>query len=197
MEIALIRHFKTEGNRRRQYIGVTDEPLDLSAVPEKMEGYPAAEIVVASPMKRCIQTAGRIYPGIPVVKCEALRECDFGEFEGKNYEELKDNPLYQRWMDSGGTIAFPGGESQEDFRERCVKGFEEMLREMTKQGRKRAAFVVHGGTIMAVISAFDREKKGFYHWQIGNGEGFRAVIDESAWLRGEGYFEEGENLWRI
>jgi len=197
MELVLIRHFKTAGNRKRRYIGTTDEPLDLSAVPESLDQYPQAEIVITSPMKRCIQSAELIYPNRPVIRCEDLRECDFGEFEGKNYEDLKDNPAYQKWIDSGGTLAFPGGESQASFGERCVRGFERMLREMIKQGQKRVAFVVHGGTIMAAISAFDKEKQGFYHWQIGNGEGFRAVIDEAKWLRGEGIFEEGINLWRL
>lgn len=35
-----------------------------------------------------------------------FRECDFGIFEGKNYEELKENRDYQRWLDSGGVLPF-------------------------------------------------------------------------------------------
>ncbi|XCP84410.1 histidine phosphatase family protein [Roseburia hominis] len=197
MELILIRHFKTEGNLKGRYIGVTDEPLDLSVLPEKTKRYPEAEAVVVSPMKRCIQTAERIYPGLPYVVCDELRECDFGEFEGKNCEELSGNPMYQKWIDSGGTLPFPGGEGQASFRERCVRGFERMLCEMARQEIGRVAFVVHGGTIMAVLSAFDKDGQGFYHWQVGNGEGFYLAVSEEKWLRGEGYFEEGKNLWRI
>ena len=28
--------------------------------------------------------------------CDKLKECDFGDFENKSYEDLKDNPDYQR-----------------------------------------------------------------------------------------------------
>lgn len=38
-----------------------------------------------------------------------------GVLKEKNYEELKDDPGYQRWLDSNGTIPFPEGEGQETF----------------------------------------------------------------------------------
>lgn len=87
-------------------------------------------------------------------------------FEGKNYQELTGNPKYQSWIDSGGTKAFPGGEDPMEFRKRCVCGFEQMMEKMIKGKRKKIAFVVHGGTIMSVMEAFDPEKKEFYHWQV-------------------------------
>ena len=36
-----------------------------------------------------------------------LKECDFGLFENKSYEELSDCPEYQAWIDSNGTLPFP------------------------------------------------------------------------------------------
>ena len=53
-----------------------------------------------------------------------------------------------------------------EFRKRCVCGFEQMMEKMIKGKRKKIAFVVHGGTIMSVMEAFDPEKKEFYHWQV-------------------------------
>jgi broad specificity phosphatase PhoE len=75
----------------------------------------SVDTVVSSPMKRCVQTAEIYFPGQEPVIQEKLRESDFGLFENKNYEELKDEPEYQKWLDSGGTIPFPGGESHEAF----------------------------------------------------------------------------------
>ena len=63
--------------------------------------------MIVSPMKRCIQTAELIYPKNQITQEVLLKECDFGIFEGKTYEELKDREEYQAWLDSGGTIAFP------------------------------------------------------------------------------------------
>ena len=60
-------------------------------------------------MLRCRQTAEIIYGKTDYIEND-LRECDFGEFENKCFEELKDNPDYLKWMESGGTIPFPGGD---------------------------------------------------------------------------------------
>ena len=98
MEITLIRHFMTQGNIERRYIGTTDEPLQPGQPVRRR--YPAAGAVAVSPLRRCMETAERIYPDVKKYVCRELRECDFGMFENKNYEELKDHPDYQRWLDS-------------------------------------------------------------------------------------------------
>ena len=43
---------------------------------------------------------------------------------------------------------------------------------------------MHGGTIRAVLSAFDPEKRPFYHWQISNGNGYITDIDPEEWKKG-------------
>ena len=142
-----------------------------------------------------VQADGRdSFPGSGQVVCDKMRECDFGLFEGKNYQELTGNPKYQSWIDSGGTKAFPGGEDPMEFRKRCVCGFEEMMEKMIKGKRKKIAFVVHGGTIMSVMEAFDPEKKEFYHWQVKNGKGFHFQIEEEKWQQGNRQFEEIEEI---
>ena len=184
MELILIRHLKTPGNEKRQYIGSTDEELSEQEVLNfkqkyKIDSYPQVEQVIVSPMKRCIQTAELIYPKNQITQEELLKECDFGIFEGKTYEELKDRAEYQAWLDSGGTIAFPEGEEQKEFRSRCVRGMLRQVDRLCKENVESAAFVVHGGTIMAVMEAFSEEKKSYYDWQVGNGEGVLGKMDAS------------------
>src|SRR5699024_3561475 len=119
MKIVLIRHLCTPGNEKKQYIGRTDESLSEKAVEafrRSRNSYPEVQKVIASPMKRCIETARLIYPQADICTEPMLRECDFGLFEGRTYEELKDEPAYIAWLGSGGTTAFPGGEAQEEFR---------------------------------------------------------------------------------
>ena len=92
MKIIFIRHLPTPGNEKRQYIGSTDESLSAGAVKafrEKEVRYPDVQSVITSPMKRCIETARLIYPETEIRMEPMLRECDFGEYEGKTYEELK------------------------------------------------------------------------------------------------------------
>ncbi len=200
MEILLVRHGMTAGNREGRYIGRTDEPL-LAESAEILRQSPYRsfhpEIVYSSPLLRCRRTAellffhadhdetaketgmisgsdtgryGKISAGKILIH-ENLREMDFGDFEGKNYEELKDEPLYQEWVDAGGQFAFPGGEEPRAFRRRCRKAFEECLADAGERGAGRIAFVVHGGTIMSIMEEYGTPRGDFYRWRVKNGEG--------------------------
>ena len=114
--ITLIRHGKTAGNYEKRYIGITDEQMTLEGENEiRSRVYPNADIVFSSPLKRCIRTANIIYPGADLQIIEEFKETDFGHFEGKNYIELSKNPEYIRWIESGGTAPFPGGESMAEL----------------------------------------------------------------------------------
>lgn len=188
MKIVFIRHLPTPGNEKRQYIGHTDEHLSDAAVEafhRRKDTYPDVQCVIASPMKRCIETARLIYPDVEIRTEPMLRECDFGLFEGKTYEDLKEHPAYIEWLESGGTTAFPGGEAQKVFRERCAEGVRKWISILTGEGAESAAFVVHGGTIMAALSQLAEEPYDFYHWQVENGGGFTAEVSEEDWKRGK------------
>ena len=101
MRIWLIRHFQTQGNLERRYIGRTDEPIlpgqtgSILCCPEK---------IITSPMLRCRQTARLLFQKEPDLICENFREKDFGRFEGKNYEELRRSRISEvagfQWNDS-------------------------------------------------------------------------------------------------
>ena len=171
LKIYLIRHGKTQGNLSGKYIGSrTDEPLCEEGIRElKGKTYPQAQILFVSPMKRCIQTAELLYPGLEQRKIPLLQECDFGDFENKNYKELSGNPDYQAWIDSGGTLPFPGGEDSEEFRSRCRRGFLQCVETAFSLGSPETAIVAHGGTIMSILSAYGRPSRDYFDWQIKNG----------------------------
>ena len=139
-QLILIRHGKTEGNIKRKYIGRRiDEPLmpiekqaleDLRIAFKKREGFNWGRAVyVSSPMKRCKETLEALFKGVSYRECQGLLEMDFGDFEGKSYEDLKDNEVYKAWLLSGGEKAFPNGESREEFAERTFKSFKQILKE--------------------------------------------------------------------
>ena len=107
IRLYLIRHGQTPGNKLQRYIGTTDEPLSTEGKEflEKLT-YPMPEALYVSPLCRCVETAGILFPGKSFHIIEELSECDFGEFENKNYKELSGNQDYQRWIDSNGTLPF-------------------------------------------------------------------------------------------
>ncbi len=171
--IVLIRHAKTQANFERRYTGSSDEPLVEAGIQElekkiKEGYYPVVDRVYVSPMKRCRQTARLIYPDIPQKVVMGFTEYDFGKFEGETYENLKDNPVYQKWIESGGVDRAPGGENMESYKERCCLAFEQILDEIREWKIVNTAIVVHGGTIMSILEKYVPGEKGFYDWQLPN-----------------------------
>lgn len=171
MRWVLIRHGQTQGNLEHRYIGCrTDEPLCAAGLETlRLCRYPAVSRVFASPMRRCVETAAILYPGMRPEIVPDLRECDFGAFEGKNYAELSGRADYQAWIDSGGALPFPGGESRSAFAARCVRAFERLR---AQSFREDCALIVHGGTIMAIMERYAVPRGGYFDYQVSNGEGF-------------------------
>ncbi len=227
MELVMIRHGRTKGNTENRYIGTTDEPL-LASEAERLSAKRKSlkemrmdhpDILLVSPMRRCLDTAAILFPESEAVIVPDFRECDFGEFENKNYQELSGNMDYQRWIDSGGRLLFPGGESMSSFQERVCRAFDRVVRERAEylcgetgraggtseylsgetgrigkaseeaQDRSisgtsgdpvvRAAMVVHGGTIMAVLEKYGYPRKSYFEWHVGNGDGFLLSVRET------------------
>jgi alpha-ribazole phosphatase len=186
MEIILIRHGLTQANQKKQYIGSTDVPLCEAGI-EQLERdrrggcYPPVERVYSSPMTRCVQTAKMIYPGNQLLIRDGLRETNFGDFEGKTYEELKEHPVYQDFLKSGGETAFPNGESRSEMSERVCAAFCSIVEELMETDCCHAAVITHGGVIMALLSVFSEEYAHFYSAQTENGLGFRLTIQADDW----------------
>ncbi len=177
MKIYLIRHGRTLGNEQSRYIGVTDEGLSESGRDALFKvQVPSVQGVFVSPMLRCRQTANILFPKQEAVVVEDLRECNFGDFENKNYKELAGNKDYQAWIDSGGTLAFPHGERVEDFKSRTLKAFKEALRLAKQSSYQEIALVVHGGSIMTIMEAY--EGGDYYSYQVTNGQMLTLQLEE-------------------
>lgn len=179
--LLLLRHGETQANREHRYLGRTDEPLCTSGIEnlllyKEQSRYPAVQYLFVSPMKRCLETARILYPGLCPVVISEWREMDFGRFEYKNYEDLKNDVEYQAWIDSGGEMDFPEGESRKDFTLRCERGLRQMcetLRRMTAETPEKGASVgviVHGGIIMALLSSYGG--KSYFDCQRVTGGGY-------------------------
>lgn len=179
IELILIRHGKTPANKEHRYLGKTDESLSEEGREEireyvTKERYPEVDSVFTSSMKRCKETAAIIYPKISIQEIAEWDEVDFGLFEGKNYQELEGVKSYQDWIDSGGRLPFPEGESRAEFLVRCEEGMRKMINKLPKHV-ERIALVVHGGTIMALLSTFYGGE--YFDYQVSNGSGFQVYLN--------------------
>lgn len=200
--LAFIRHGVTQANKERRYLGKTDESLSKEGI-EILESYkmhrlyPDVEYLFTSPMKRCMETAEIIYPALCPIVIPEWEEMNFGRFEYRNYEELKDDAEYQEWLGSAGTLDFPEGENRKDFILRCRNGFLRMCHELNQTAGRNTAFcgdaripsgacvpcgrsrgkkpvsaglIVHGGTIMSLLSLYDGHD--YFDYQVPNGRGY-------------------------
>lgn len=181
IRLIFIRHGATSSNKEHRYLGKSDESLSDEGKTELLnkkaeKKYPEVSFVFASPMKRCLETAQLLYPEAEVIEVLEWEEMDFGEFEGKNYLELKDDVRYQKWIDSKGTLPFPRGESREEFICRCEKGLSKIHKYLfQREGQipDEIGIVVHGGTIMAILSSLCEGE--YFDYQVGNGEGYKCI----------------------
>lgn len=191
IEVYLIRHGATAGNLQRRYIGSTDEPLCDLGVRQverlRTQGLRADRLFV-SPLLRARQTADILFPHMPRVLVSDLRETDFGLFEGKTAAELADAPAYQAWVDSQCAGPIPGGEEISRFKARCRAAFARAIGSIPDGSC--AAFVVHGGVIMAILEGYARPQGSFYDYHIGNG-GYIACEYADKALRILGLFQGG------
>lgn len=193
VKVNIIRHGKTSFNERHCYIGITDADLSENGILEIKEKalkaiYPSCEAIFVSPMKRAIQTTEIIFPNKEYKVIQQLKEMDFGSFEGKNYDELKDNLFYRKWIDeSRGVegkemmekyenlgnpldygVILP--ESMDKYYDRVLSGFSSILKE--SKLLSEISIVAHGGTIMAIASALTKED--YYSFMLGCGDGVKA-----------------------
>lgn len=207
MELVIMRHGRTRGNELRRYVGVTDEPLSEAGAAEAhtVGIHPETGCVYVSPLLRARQTAAICFPNATQVVVDGLREMDFGDFEGRSADDLRDDDDYRRWVDGSCRGRCPNGESREGFVARIAAAVGGLLvREglaADRVGRRldgsqsegsgrRVIIVAHGGTVMAALNAF-ADRTRYFEWHAGYCGGYRvrprllggAPTDQSACVR--------------
>ncbi len=183
LSIILLRHGKTQGNLDNRYNGRTDEPLCALGIAEaEAEAhYPEIPLVYASPLRRAQQTAKIFFPNAAIETVQDLREMDFGDFEGRTSKEMEEDEIYRAWVAGGCVDRCPNGEGIPDFAKRASAAFAACVSDAIARGETRVGFAVHGGVIMAVMTAFSGSDATYHAWYVRNCGGYRIEIDESLW----------------
>ena len=187
-KIYFIRNGLTAGAIAGKYIGSTDEPL-CPAGKKQLERliedstYPEVQVVVTSPKRRCRETAEIIYPDRTPIVFENLKECDFGDYEGKTADELASDPAFTAWLMGDMDSCPPNGESNGAFISRICDAFRELCDMLQRNGITEAAVVTHGGVIMALLSAFGLPQAAMPEWRTPGGCGFKTILTPTVWSR--------------
>lgn len=190
VDLVVVRHGLTSWNRERRYQGQRDIPLLLpEALPDMdlLRDHLAGEVfdaIHASDLTRCRQTLAHLLEGRRAVapRFDArLRELDFGDYEGRQYDELKHLTEYRRWVDSHGELAPPGGESAAELWRRLDAWLGALLAEARDRGHRRVLAVTHGGVIRELRRRL--EAVDFWEGTVGQAQGrrFRFTREGEEW----------------
>ncbi len=152
--LILVRHGETEWNREGRIQGYhADSPLTANgqAQARRLAERLASERVRAlhsSDAGRARQTAKPIAAAVEleIVYDDALRERNYGIFEGRTYQEIeRDYPeAYRKFRSRDPHYAPPEGETVLQFRDRTVAALERVA---SRAGGICAAVVTHGGVL--------------------------------------------------
>lgn len=182
--ITLLRHGRTLDNEASRYSGWIDSQLSKTGINEikamtkyyQKENTFSADInrIYTSDLKRTIQTAQLLFPGnFSIKQDKKLREMHFGDFEGKTYDELKENPHYQTWLNHLFTYQLPNGESFNQFTNRIDKGLAQIKSEILKEELSHVVLVVHGGVIRYLLTKLTNHSHSFFEWEVPFARGFQ------------------------
>lgn len=153
--IILIRHGQTDWNVEKRYISFTDIALNAGGIEQaKMLGRRLARekvhSIYSSDSARASAFAEIVFKDRPVEKAAALREMNFGVFEGMTYAGImKRYPdIYGRWLEDPFGAAIPEGEDPGDFTRRVTDTF---ARITSLNRGKASAVVTHAGPIKTIV----------------------------------------------
>ena len=179
----LIRHGRTEANEKWLYCGSTDLSLMEAGREELLDlrrnaRYPSASGLrfATSGMRRTDETLAILFGEVERTALPAFREMDFGVFEMRSYEAMKEDPEYQAWITGDNTAnVCPGGESGAIMEARVLEAWREL------EKGPDTLLVTHGGPIAAILAyLFPEEGKNRYEWQPKNGQGFLLEREDEA-----------------
>ena len=171
-ELYLIRHGRTEANEKWLYCGSTDLFLSEKGAEDLKDisyDVPKDTIFITSGMKRTEQTLKILFGDVPHRIDERFREVDFGIFEMKSYESLKEQADYQAWISGDNEKNVPpNGESGEQMKTRVLEGLLDLKKEVPP-----VVLVCHGGVIAAIMEhLYPNENRNRYQWQPKPGHGY-------------------------
>ena len=149
MELLLVRHGETDWNRDRRVQGHTDVPLNeagrtqAASLARELAGEDL-DAVYSSDLARARETAEAIAAphGLDVVALPALRERNFGTWEG-----MTDAEIIERFPEAQ-TRPWGDAETQDEMGDRVLAAVHEIA---ARHPHGRVVVVAHGGPIRRIV----------------------------------------------
>ncbi len=156
-QVILIRHGETEWNLSGRWQGHADSPLSRRGISqaaalgrrlkdEEMDFFYSSDLERARHTSRILGEP----LGVSVELLQSLRERDIGVLEGLTTAEMRERfpHEYDAFRKEGPQYQVPGGESFQQFYDRCSAALEHLA---DKHPGKRIGVVTHGGFLGAIF----------------------------------------------
>jgi alpha-ribazole phosphatase len=155
----IIRHGEPAPETRSWCYGHLDIELSavgrkqVQAVADKLSSEPICAIY-SSPRRRALESAAILAEllRVPISPEERFREIDFGDFEGRLYDDIALHypDLYRQWMEHPTETQFPNGESFVQMQARVIQAADELY---ARHRGETIAIVSHGGVNRILLAA--------------------------------------------
>jgi alpha-ribazole phosphatase/probable phosphoglycerate mutase len=187
--IYLVRHGETEWNASLKYQGQTDVPLSevgrkqavllgkrLAA--SKFDGFYASDLTRAYETAEIIST----YHNQQIKRIPALREINFGLWEGLDYKEIRGKypEEIKQWWNEPLLARIPGGETMDEMINRTITALRTIVESHSKGN---IAVISHGGVIRSIVGTIlgmDMNK----YWRLRLDNACLNIIDFPDWDKG-------------
>ena len=155
-KLFLCRHGESEYNAKGIIQGHIDTYLTAKGIVQAKLAGEFLKIfniqkIYTSDLRRAYQTATIIGDilGIEPQVDERIREMNFGDWEGRSYDEIfiSNKEEWEKWLKNPVACPLPSQEEFHKFEER-IKDF---LNDIKKQKEERVLIVGHGGSIQGMI----------------------------------------------
>lgn len=180
-QFLLARHGETEWNKLKKLQGRLDSPITDMGLrqAENLAGLLANEsidLIVTSPLPRAATTAHVCHNKLDIALKvhEDLVERHFGDWQGRLFNELNEQPHFADIFFKVTEHAPPGGETGED----CAQRFEQALIEIAAEhGSKKVLIVTHGDVLRCFSTQLKQVAFCDAYSQYGNGSVIRVEYD--------------------
>ena len=115
-------------------------------------GRDALAALYSSPTARAWETAAIVGPrcGLRPEPCPGFEEIEFGDWTGRGFESLADDPAWRHWNAARATAAPPGGETMRQVQDRVADALDALRR---RHPDAVVAVVSHADVIKAAVLA--------------------------------------------
>ncbi|NJM64242.1 MAG: histidine phosphatase family protein [Acaryochloris sp. RU_4_1] len=191
LRLILVRHGETEWNRRGQFQGQIDVPLNDNG---RQQGQQAADFLkdipidfaVSSSLARPKETAGLIlnyHPQVQLELSQPLWEISHGTWEGCLEPEIEARypGELERWRTMPEKVQMPEGENLQQVWDRAIAAWDEIVATaLAKEPHEQTGLVVAHDAINKVVLCHVAGLGSEHFWCFKQGNGAVSVIDFDA-----------------